>query len=364
MGETPEARMTSYIKRIATGPEMSKDISREEARDGMQLILQGQVSDIQAGVFLVALRMKRETDDENRGVLEALRDATLFANAPVPELADIADPYDGFKRHPPTSPFLLPILAACGLPAISHGCASVGPKFGLTHRQIFAKAGVPIDLTPQEAAARLANPRVGWAYIDQSIACPRLHRLTELRRLIVKRPCIATLEKLCGPVRAEQKNHLFIGYVHHGYETQIPMVARHAGFASCVNIKGIEGGVLLPMNKTITAYGYTEGYDPCEGKEAGSFCFDPTEAGISTALRSMPIPPACQGGIDALAALSAQVGVEALSGVIGPARDSLVFTASAFLYAIGRFSSLHDAARVVCQKIDSGAALAHFHKGQ
>ncbi len=358
MQETPEARMTSYIKRIATGPEMSKDISLEEARDGMQLILQGQVTDVQAGVFLVALRMKRETDDENRGVVEALREATLFAKAPIPELADIADPYDGFKRHPPTSPFLLPLLAACGLPAVSHGCDSVGPKFGITHKQIFRKAGIPVDLTPGEAAARLADPAVGWAYIDQSVSSPSLYRLIELRRLIVKRPCIATLEKLCGPVRAEQKNHLFIGYVHAGYETQIPMVARHAGFASCVNIKGIEGGVLLPMNKTITAYGYSS------GKEGDSFLFDPKEAGVSTNLRSIPVPVECKEDADPLAALAARVGVEALSGMKGQPRDTLVFTASALLYGIGKFPSLHDAAQVVYEKIDSGAALERFHKGK
>lgn len=68
-----EARMASYLKRIATGPEMSKDLTREEARDGMELVLRGAVDSVQAGVFLVALRMKRESDDENRSVLDALR---------------------------------------------------------------------------------------------------------------------------------------------------------------------------------------------------------------------------------------------------------------------------------------------------
>jgi anthranilate phosphoribosyltransferase len=196
------ARMASYLKRIATGPEMSKDLTREEARDGMELVLRGAVDSVQAGVFLVALRMKRESDDENRGVLDALRASTQAALADVPDLVDLADPYDGFVRHLPAAPFLPAVLAACGVPAVSHGCRMMGPKFGLSHHQILAAACTPVDLTSDEAAARTADPTIGWAYVDQRAFHPELHALIELRRLIVKRPCLSTLEKLCGPVRA------------------------------------------------------------------------------------------------------------------------------------------------------------------
>ena len=91
----PAALMRSILQRIATGPELSKDISREEAYAGMRLVLDGQVDPVQAGVFLIALRMKRETDDETRGLLDAVRDATRAAIAPVDEIVDIGDPYDG-----------------------------------------------------------------------------------------------------------------------------------------------------------------------------------------------------------------------------------------------------------------------------
>ncbi len=352
MEELPEARMIACLKKIAVGPTKSHDLTQEEARDGMSLILRRQISDVQAGVFLVALRMKRETDDEHRGILEALREATLSVTAPIPDLIEIADPYDGFKRHPPITPFLLPLLAACGVPAISHGTASVGPKFGVTHQQIFKKAGIPIDLTPIVAARQLANPAVGWAYLDQSIFCPSLHQLTELRRLIVKRPCIATLEKLCGPVRAV-KNHLIVGYVHPGYELQIPMSARHAGYDSCLTVRGIEGGVLLPMNKVQSAYLYTD-----KSAETDTIIFDPREIGITTELRSV------SPRTDQLAEESAKLGIAVLNGEPGPVRDGFIFTASAILYALNRFSSLPDAASVVRDAIDSGAAFARFSAGR
>jgi len=208
--------MRSYLKRIVTGPEMSKDLTLEEARDGMALVLSGAVHQAQTAVFLIALRMKRESDEENRGVLEALRAATDFATAAVHDLADVADPYDGFVHHLPASPFLPAVLAACGLPAVSHGCERVGPKFGLTPRQVLAAAGARVDLSPSQAATQIADPRVGWAYVDQRTFCLPLHALGELRRLIVKRPCISTLEKLMGPVRVAGRTHLLIGYVHRG----------------------------------------------------------------------------------------------------------------------------------------------------
>ena len=77
----PAALMRSILQRIATGPELSKDISREEACAGMRCVLDGQVDPVQAGIFLIALRMKRETDDENRGLLEAVRETTRAAVA-------------------------------------------------------------------------------------------------------------------------------------------------------------------------------------------------------------------------------------------------------------------------------------------
>jgi len=158
MTDSGAARMASYLKRIATGPEMSRDLTREEARDGMELILRHAVDHVQAAVFLIALRMKRESDDENRGVLDALRETTHAAIADVSDLVDLADPYDGFLRHLPAAPFLPAVLAACGVPTISHGCRAMGPKFGLTHHQILNVAGVRVDLAPTSSTPCSAGP--------------------------------------------------------------------------------------------------------------------------------------------------------------------------------------------------------------
>ena len=94
----PQAFMRSVLQRIATGPEYSKDLPQEEARAALNLILNGQADPVQAGIFFIALRMKRETLEENTGVLEALHDHTVPEVADVVQVVDVAEPYDGFVR--------------------------------------------------------------------------------------------------------------------------------------------------------------------------------------------------------------------------------------------------------------------------
>lgn len=357
------ALMNSILKRIATGPELSKDISREEARAGMRLVLDAQVDPVQAGVFLIALRMKRETDDENLGMLEAIREATGRATAPVDEVLDIGDPYDGYNRTLPAAPFLPAVLAACGVAAVSHGVERMGPKYGVTHRQVLRAAGVPVDLTPEEAAARLGDPGIGWAYVDQKAFCPKLYALTELRTLIVKRPAITTTEVMAGPVCGRLKTHLVTGYVHKPYPRIYAMLARHAGFDSALIVRGVEGGVIPSLSHAAKAFHYHG------GGEESSTGFKPADLGIDQSVRAPRIPGASDEGqsdapIDAAAVANAAAvaGMAALAGQPGATRDSLVYGAALCLWHLGRHGSLRSAADAVRAALDRGKALEHLHQ--
>jgi len=355
------AVMHSILKRIATGPELSKDISREEACAGMRLVLDAQVDPVQAGVFLIALRMKRETDDENRGVLDAIREATRRATAPVDEVLDIGDPYDGYNRTLPAAPFLPAVLAACGVSVVSHGVERMGPKYGVTHRQVLGAAGLPVDLGPEEAAARLGEPGVGWAYVDQKAFCPKLHALAGLRTLIVKRPAITTAEVLAGPLRGRLKTHLVTGYVHKPYPRIYALLARHAGFDTALIVRGVEGGVIPALSQTGRAFHYHD-----RGDEI-STDFRPAELGIEQSVRAPRLPGASDEGENeapldaaAVAKAAAQAGMEALAGKPGPTRDCLVYGAALCLWHLGRHDSLQDAADAVRGVLDRGKPLEHL----
>lgn len=342
----PAAAMRSILQRIATGPELSKDLPREEARAGMRLVLAGQVDPVQAGIFLIALRMKRETDEENRGLLDALREATLQVTAPVDELVDVADPYDGFTRTLPASPFLPAVLAACGVAAVSHGVESMGPKYGVTHRQVLRAAGLPVDLAPEEAAARLGDPRIGWAYLDQEKFAPSLYALMGLRTLIVKRPAITTLEVLLGPLRGRRKTHLVTGYVHKPYPRVYALLARHAGFDSALIVRGVEGSVIPSLSQAGKVFHYHDG-----GEESATD-FRPADLGIDQPVRAPSIAGAAE-----VAKRAADAGMAALGGEPGPTRESLIYGAALCLWHLKRHRSLESAADAARRALDSGEAL-------
>lgn len=357
--------MRSYIQRIATGPHMSKDLAQEEAQMGMQLILENRADPVQAAIFLIALRMKRETEAENQGILQAIRHNTRFATAAIPELVDLTDPFDGFLRHVPASPFVPAVLAACGLPAFAHGVETMGPKYGVTHRQVLRAAGVAVDLSPTAAAQRLENQAIGWAYLDQRDYAPDLHGLTELRTRMVKRPCITTLEVMAGPVRSTGKNYLVTGYVHKPYREVYLNLARHAGYDAAVVIRGIEGGV-LPSLRSVSNIGV---YHDTEANQ--TLEINPETLHISQSNRAALIPetllkPPVTATADALpdiaqlAELAAAEGLAALRGEPGLARDSLIMTSALILWQTGKAANLQAAGEQVRMALDSKQALTRF----
>jgi len=355
--------MRALLQRIATGPEMSKDLSREDAAAGMRLVLDASVDPVQAGVYLIALRMKRETDDENCGVLDAIREATRRATAPVDELLDLADLYGGYDRTLPASPFLPPLLAACGVATVSHGVERMGPKYGVTQRQVLRAAGLTVDLGPAEAAARVGDPAIGWAYVDQRAYCPKLHALTPLRSLIVKRSVITTVEVLAGPVCGRAKTHLVTGYVHKAYPRVYALLARHAGFDSALIVRGVEGGIIpsLCNNGKVFRYRDRDAEQPAE--------FKPADLGIDQTIRAPLIPDNIatvpNADIDtgvapdnsAVAQAAAAAGMAALGGEPGPTRDSLIYGAALCLWHLQRHATLRGAADAARAALDAGDAL-------
>lgn len=359
----PKLLMRSIIQRIATGPDLSKDISRREAHLGTKAIIDNLIDPIQVGIYFIALRMKRETMDENRGALDAVLETTQRVTAPVDEVVDIGDPYDGYTRCLPAAPFLGPLLAELGVHVVSHGLDKVGPKFGVTVRHILQAADVPVDLSPTDAAARLADASLGWAYIDQAQSNPGLHNLIGLRSQIVKRQVLTTVEVLSKPIVGRQRTHFVTGYVHKPYPPIYADLARVAGFDSACIIRGVEGGVIPSLRQTGKYFYY---HDKSAEHEA---TIDPIAIGITQASRAVPLPGSVAGAegedeivaaidIHATARAAAEAGIQALRGTQGATYDSLVLAGSIVLHHVGKAASIADAATQIRAVLDSGKAAA------
>ena len=360
-----QVTMHSIIQRIATGPELSKDISLAEASEGMQAILQGQIDEVQAAIFFIALRMKRETDDENKGVLDAILKASESVVADVDELVSLADPYDGFNRNLLVAPFIPAILATAGLPTLSHGLDSVGPKFGVTHRHVLQAAGIDVDLSVSQAAQRIADPALGWSYLDQRQFCPTLHDLIPLRQKVIKRQVLTTVEVLTKPVTGRRRTHLVTGYVHKPYPAKYAELARYAGFETALLVRGTEGGIIPSLRQQGKIFRYQD-----LGEEIPHE-INPSDLDISQTARAVPLPEqvlqsttgddvASITDTHAAAAAAAAAGIAALKGEPGPAYDSLVYAAALILWHSGRDYDLSSAGRRVRQLLDSGSVLARL----
>jgi anthranilate phosphoribosyltransferase len=357
----PKLLMRSIIQRIATGPDLSKDISRQEAHLGTQAIIENHIDPIQVGIFFIALRMKRETMDENRGVLDAVLETTQRVVAAVDEVVDIGDPYDGYNRSLPTAAFLGPLLAELGVHVVSHGLDRVGPKYGVTARHILQAAGVPVDLSPALAAARLADPALGWTYIDQAQSNPGLHNMVQLRAQMIKRQALTTVEVLSKPIAGRKKTRFITGFVHKPYPPIYADLARIAGFDSACIVRGVEGGVVPSLRQAGRYFEYQD-----MGPET-EVAIDPTSLGIQQDVRAVPLPGSvvtAEGEDEIVAAIdipataraAAQAGMLALQGTKGAFYDSLVLSAAIVLHHVGKASSLVDAAKQIRAVLDSGRA--------
>lgn len=390
-----QRRLSRYIGRIATGPTLSKDLSRDEARDAMRLILGGDADAAQTAAILIALRMKRETQDELAGVLDALRDSAVRAAVPAPapgaaiaadDLVDMAEPYNGYVRHLPAAPFVPAVLAACGVPCVLHGCRDAGPKWGVTGHRVLAAAGARVDATPAEAAARVA--RAGWAYVDLPRFCPPLAALARLRSLIVKRPCLSLLEKLIAPITPPPggRLHLWVGYAHREYPEILERLARDAGYASMLAVRGVEGGVTTSTAGRVRgarflAQGPLEDVTIDAAEALGSVAgqrmpeLPPDAAPVETPEPGAPAAPGAHAGaaddegagsapslarVTAWAAAAAAAGRAALDGQPGPTADMLVLAAAAMLRHLGRVSDLAAGAAQARAALAGGSARARF----
>ncbi len=367
--------MRSAIQRVATGPELSKNLSREETRSVMHALLAGQADPVQAGVFLIGLRMKRETDDELLGVMDALQDLTPVEQSPVDEVVAIADPYNGFNRTLQGSLFVLPVLAACGIHAYSHGVELGGPKFGVTHHTIIkALGGDPLRSTAT-VAKRIAERNIGWGYLDQSIMCPALHELNELRARIVKRPVLSTTEVLVFPVKGKKKTHLITGYVHKPYRNTYCMLARHVGYESLLLVRGTEGGIIPSFRAPAHVIRYADdaAIDEPDGFE--EIDLELTDMDLLREYRAADIPETVplaskdnhpvgmKWDIDELSSLCAEQGREALSGKSGPLLDAAVLGAALVIWHTGKEKNIAKAADMARAAIASGEALRRLDAG-
>jgi hypothetical protein len=115
----PAAR---FIKEIGRGKKGARSMSREDARQLYDAMLDGRVSDMEMGGILLAMRIKGESVDEIAGFLAAAEAHTDRLAMPPGAFAPIVLPsYNGSRQTPNLTPLLAMLLARGGAPVLIHG---------------------------------------------------------------------------------------------------------------------------------------------------------------------------------------------------------------------------------------------------
>ena len=229
-------RMRFFLREIGQGPRAGRDLTREEAREAMSLILSQQATPAQAGGFLLVQRYKGESPDELVGFAEAVR-ATARKIAPkVEALLDIGSPYDGRKKSIVVSPASAIVVAAAGVPVVMHGEKRIGPKFGVPIGDVLEALGIAIDREPDGVVRSLEETGVG--FMPQERFVPQVFALRELRTEIALRTCLSTVEKIYNLAGA---SYSLLGLSHLPYAEKMLAAASEMGFRRVMIVQGIEG---------------------------------------------------------------------------------------------------------------------------
>lgn len=238
------------LKKVGSGLHTHKDLTRAEAADATEMMLQGIATPAQIGAFLIAHRIKRPTGEELAGMLDTYTklgvNLTKIPQGKYP-LTILGIPYDGRTRTAPIAPITALILACADVPVLMHGGERMPTKYGLTLAEIWQSLGVNLtNLTINQAQQLLEATNFSFLYLPNHF--PLAHKLVQYRHEIGKRPPIATLELIWQPYQGD--SHLIAGFVHPPTEKMIREALALRGVEKFTLIKGLEGSGDLKLQTT------------------------------------------------------------------------------------------------------------------
>ncbi len=336
--ETPFERMRYYLREIGQGPKAARDLTREEARDALGLILSQQVARAQMGGFLLVERFKGESAEELLGFAGAIKAGAAHIKPNAEGLLDVGSPYDGRKKNVVVSPAACIVAAAAGVPVVMHGEKDIPPKHGVAVGDVLEALGIDIEGAPAEVERSIEE--TGFGFMRQRLFVPQVFALKDLREEIALRSAVNTIEKLYNLAGA---SYSLVGLTHLPYLEKMLEAVKQMGFRRVMIVQGIEGNEDVPTARPCRVFEW-------DGAEMREYRLNPAEYDLA------PASPEELAGRDA--AHSAEVSLRVLEGQPGPHRDLVALNAGVRIYLAQRAAGIGEGIARAREAIDSGAALA------
>jgi anthranilate phosphoribosyltransferase len=331
-----DSMMKDFIAKVGKGQKAGKDLTWEEARQAMRLLIEGQATPAQVGAFLLAMRVKMESVAELAAFTAAAREYVPALDIPrTPDLVDVPT-YAGKQETFHVLVGAAVVASAGGASILMHGHEGLPERPGAA--VVAAKLGLSVDLTPKQAADEVAAK--GLAYLDIALYHPPVARYLDLRRELGVRSFFHPVAKMLNPARAASQ---VIGLTHPPYFEKTAEALKMLGSRRALILRGVEGDPELSIASVTRLL---------ELKDERIFplSLQPKDFGLPMgSARDM----AGAARIDDEAALLRQL---LQNQVRGAQRDWLLLNAAMLLYAAGKATSISAGVPVALRTLESGAA--------
>ena len=214
---------------------------------------QTEQDDMARAISCVWLRLRYASHDEYKGLYQAFMKTikpdfnhkqTIDQN-----LVQLSEPFDGVDKSPLVTPLIASHLISEGFRVVSLTGDSSGPKYGVTLKSLAENLGCPFlssneDLKP-------CSSRFG-AYIDQKKVTDAWSYWKELRKRLIKRPFMATLEKFTHVMGAGIS---VTSAFHEGFLEKMLHLGEGAGYPMNIVVrKGREGSLTFSLSKPVVIH--------------------------------------------------------------------------------------------------------------
>ncbi len=169
-------RFHDFLKAVGTGPKGNRNLSRQEMKEAMGMMLDGTAIPEQTAAFLLGWRVKSESKDELLGAIDAMNER--IKQTPVKQSLEIGYPLDGKTKSLPI--MLLAAALVPKVPVVVHGDRAQPSKLGFNPKDFFENTKFTSNVH----------------FFDRSTFFPELSKLTDLRRSLGLRTAFNTIEKL------------------------------------------------------------------------------------------------------------------------------------------------------------------------
>jgi anthranilate phosphoribosyltransferase len=310
------------------------NLSREEARAVMNIVMEGEATPAQIGGLLVALRLKGETAEEIAGCAEAMRTHCLTIRPQRNDLVDTAGTGGDGARTINISTAAALVAAAAGAGVAKHGNRAVSSASGSA--DVLEALGFQLELPP--ARIERSIDELGFGFLFAPTHHPAMRHAAPVRRELAARTVFNVLGPLTNPAGARAQ---VVGVYAPSLVRTIAEVLVQLGARRAFVVHGA-GGIdeLSPAGPNLV----------CEvrGGRVRRREIDPREFGV----------PRCRPGDLAGGSPEENAGTirEIFAGATGPQREAVLLNAAGAVAAGGHARDLPEGYALAAEALDSGAA--------